>query len=130
MARVFFMEDYVLWTFRGRGLPKPMDLEVMARAEKRAREAAERGRPAASVRASTAEAPGVVQNAVLEQLKLMNSRFDGIESQLSKIPEIESRLQGLASKVGNLSPNPGNRDKNITCNKCGQKGHREANCTN
>ena len=57
-------------------------------------------------------------------------KFEAVESKVGKIAGIESRLDTLTNKVQGLSKPAGDRDKHITCNKCGEKGHRADNCTN
>ena len=137
MAVVYYMEEYILWTFRGRGLPTPMNLEVLNRAEKRALQVA---RKAGGGSSSGGTGRSDQDAAIMEQLKELGGlakRFDSLETRLAKLDGLEakvgrfdSRIDGLASKLGQMGgPSKENKDKHITCNKCGKKGHREANCT-
>jgi hypothetical protein len=132
MAPVFFMKEYVLWTCRGRGIPTPMDLEIMARAEKEAAKLMGEGRSGhggGQGGGGGGSAPGGhSDSAVMGKLDELFKKFGEIESKVNKISGIESRLDTLLNKVKSLT-DPG-RDRNITCNKCGEKGHRVADCTN
>ena len=129
MAPVFFMKEYVLWTCRGRGIPMPMDLEIMARSEKEAAKLAGEGRSGHGGGGGTQSSGGASDGAVMGKLEELFEKFKAVESKVGKIAGIESRLDTLSNKVQNLSKPAGERDKHITCNKCGEKGHRAENCT-
>ena len=130
MAPVFFIKEFVLWTCRGRGIPFPMDLEIMARAEKEATKLMAEGRTGHSGGGGTQQPGGAAETAVMGKLEELFKKFEAVESKVGKIAGIESRLDTLTNKVQGLAKPAGDRDKHITCNKCGEKGHRADNCTN
>jgi hypothetical protein len=72
---------------------------------------------------------GASDGAVMGKLEELFEKFKSEESKVGKIAGIESRLDTLSNKVQTLSKPVGERDKHITCNKCGEKGHRAENCT-
>ena len=71
--------------------------------------------------------------SVSASVQQLGRRVDGTHTKMdgvtSKLDSLTSRVQSLETK-SKASLTKAEKDKTITCNKCGQVGHREADCPN
>jgi len=155
-----YMELAILrWPLCGRGLPVEYDSELMDRAKRLAPSAAPPiapsftaippappPPPAAVVPASQPKSDGAI--ALNDQLDQMVKGIEGLTGQMatfgrrldathSKLDNVSNKVGGLETKVKDMEAGSSMRpktkeekDKTIRCNKCGQIGHREADCPN
>ena len=144
-AVVAYIEDYVFTSHRGEGVPIKLDHEAMARSVKLAcssaqSDAATPGKDGlASMQAMSlqiAELVGEVKKVAgietrIEQLSgRMDSRMDAFSTRINKLAEKVGGGGGGGGGAGspaNAVEDP-ERDRHITCSKCGLKGHRERFC--
>ena len=84
---------------------------------------------------------GAQISELVSAVQTLTTKADSSESRLaakivSQVSRIDDRLDSLSKKVKSLEAGGGdsgreevkNPDKHIICSKCGQKGHRAANC--
>ena len=67
---------------------------------------------------SASEAGGSSSVAMAEQMKEL----------MTSVRALSTTVQGLSSRVSEIGAHGGNPDANMTCGRCGQKGHRAKNC--
>ena len=125
---IIYIELYLVWTYRGRGLPTDgVDGELMNKAHKRAHDAAagssKSGAPAnakieGDLAALSAQLSEVLASSTKRQADVgrFGSRLDSAVSRIDKVERAAAQRSGL------------NADKDLKCDKCGQKGHRGADC--
>jgi hypothetical protein len=133
MAALEYFELCIVYNIaRSRGIPKPYEPELMARAEKTARLAEQRrngsGLPP---RPGAAGAPPPPMDATANapppwMAAYMKSVEDGAAASKTAMESMSKRMDAMNAKVDRS--NQEGKDKFMTCNKCGKKGHREANC--
>ena len=133
MAALEYFELCIVYNIaRSRGIPRPYEPELMARAEKTARLAEQRrgGGPPVP-RPIGAGAPQAVADANSNAPPAWMAAYtktveDGASAAKASMEAMAKRMDALNAKVDRA--NQEGKDKWMTCNKCNKKGHREANC--
>ena len=132
LSVVEYVDQYYRTRYKGRGLPvlEP-DMALMVRARKLAQTAPGGVVP---VQPKGGTLPNDELKAITEQLsslvETVREASSAIGSIKGDITRLQSRCEGLNTKVDRMSSANINPDKNMTCSKCGEKGHRAANCPN
>ena len=94
MAVVFYVEEYLLRAYRGRGLPTPMDHELLKRAEKTAKA---NGTGASTAAGGSAAAAKAAQS---ESLTAMAEQLKEVTKAMQSLGKLEGRLAQVEQKVG------------------------------
>ena len=148
VAIEYFELAVIKGPLNGRGLPEEYDCELMERAKKLAgpAELACMMRPPAAPILTSPANPSSVANERAAMGSQMDEVLKGVESMQkaietmgkridathNKLETSSQKIESLTSKVKKLE-NPltkSEKDETITCNKCGQRGHRAADCPN
>ena len=138
---VEYYDTYIMQSYIGRFLPKRCDYELMMRCNKLYRSLGPPGAAgAAALVAPTAVIAASVQSemrSVLESVQALTSQVGELVSTVqrhgSRLDTVNSRLDGLNSKVEAVADSSGlpagSKNRWIKCNKCGELGHKAADCT-
>jgi hypothetical protein len=133
MAALEYFELCIVYNIaRSRGIPKPYEPELMARAEKTARQAEQRRNGSVPLaRPGAAGAPPPSMDAAANvpppwMAAYMKTVEDGAAASKAAMETMAKRMDAMNAKVDRS--NQEGKDKFMTCNKCNKKGHREANC--
>ena len=142
MQVVEYVDQYYRLKFKGRGIPvlEP-DMALMSRAKKlvAGSPTAQRGaQPAAQQLAQPPSAGSDELKAISLQmgalLEASKSTSEAVGAMQAKVSALGGNYNSLSARLDRLAANPGlvdpNRDKNMVCNYCKQKGHRVENCPN
>jgi hypothetical protein len=132
LAALEYFELCIVYNIaRSRGLPKPYEPELMARAEKTARVAEQRRNGGVLVpRVGATSLPPAGDGAGGAPPAWMSAYVktveEGAAASKAAMDSMAKRMDALNAKVDRS--NQEDKDKFMKCNKCGKKGHREANC--
>lgn len=135
-AVVLYIEDVLLSSCRGRGLPfREPNGDLLRRVEKRSAEMRDGvGAAAPGSKATPSESKSEMA-ALSAQISELMSASEAMESRLNlKLTQAAARtdtkFQVLTSKVGDLEAKVGKPPSQTVCKNCGQKGHKAADCAN
>ena len=98
MAVVYYAEEYLLRSYRGRGLPTPMDHELLKRAEKMASQANAGGATSGSAAAGGSSAAAKAPQS--ESLTAMAEQLKEVTKAMQSLSKLEGRLEKVEQKVG------------------------------